>query len=60
MAENNKKGKKPDNFHVRFRPDQADWLRDKVKPKHRNVPELLRKIVDKEIVKEEIERERKR
>lgn len=60
MAENDKKEKKPDNFHVRFRRDQADWLREKVNGKHTNVPQVIKKIIDREIIKEEIRRERKR
>jgi hypothetical protein len=53
------KDKKAKNFHVRFRDDQAEWLHNSVeKSNHRNVPEKIRKLVDREMIKEELRNER--
>jgi hypothetical protein len=60
MAENTKKAKKATNFHVRFRPDQAEWLHENLEPHQRSVPEKIRKIVDKEIIKQELNREKRK
>lgn len=60
MAENDKKEKKPTNFHVRFRSDQAEWLHKRVKGAHRNVPQVIRRLVDKEIIKEELNAEKRK
>lgn len=48
---NEQKDKKPDeksNFHVRFRPGTAEWLRRKVDRDARTVPAVVKRIVEKE------------
>jgi hypothetical protein len=60
MSDNDKKAKKTKAFHVRFRPDQAEWLHENLGPHHRNVPEKIRKIVDKEMIKQELNREKRK
>lgn len=59
MAENAQKAKKVKNFHVRFRDDQAEWLHDNLKP-HRNVPEKVRNLVDREKFRQELANENQR
>jgi hypothetical protein len=58
--DDDKKAKKTKAFHVRFRPDQAEWLHENLGPHHRNVPEKIRKIVDREMIKQELNKEKQR
>lgn len=51
---------KSDNAFVRFRPGQAEWLRGKVDGNQRSVPEVVKRIVDREMTREELANEKPR
>lgn len=58
--ENKNRDGEPNNFHVRAGVDRAKWLREQARSKGRSVPAEIKRIIDKEMLREELANEKPR